>query len=237
MAEPSDDIIQQAIISSLEGLDVDSVRPNKLRKLVCRKSGCNWDQYAGVLTVMIEDKEVKTRQEKGEQVLLKLAGAKSSKDKDENEERNQLNKITIMIPTEVAFNMIRKDRAKQKKIEMRTGTKLEFRNLDRLKLNSDAKVTITADSSSKFEAVEEAINKLTRAYKKNPNAFGPQKKQKKNTDTAEDDGKEETEDASEEEEKSKKTKPKRKTEGKPNKSQDEEETDKEPKIKKKRRFY
>jgi hypothetical protein len=114
---------------------VDHVRPNKLRKLVCKDGEVNWTEFQEALEKLIERNEVQTGKQNGEVVILvsKIGDGATSpgmKDDSKQELQKQRKEVTMEIPLAVAQHLTRKGRRKQKNIEQTCKSRLLLSGVD-----------------------------------------------------------------------------------------------------------
>ena len=145
---------------------VDHVRPNKLRKLVCKEGGVNWTEFQETLDKLIERNEVQTGKQNGEVVILVSAnigdGATSPgmKDDSKQELQKQRKEVTMKIPLAVAQHLTRKGRRKQKNIEQTCKSRLVFSGVDEAKSPRD---NVTLQIINEAESEERATKQLKAA--------------------------------------------------------------------------
>ena len=148
-ASPCDDqAVRDGIKEALADLTspVSQIRPNKLRKLVCKSTGATWTQFQIALEQMIGSGAIKSKLVEGEKVILIDDSTTNKQRRDENEETSarttgstnksqQKNKkeITMEIPLAVAHHLTRKGRRKQRNIESTTKTELSMSGTEKAK--------------------------------------------------------------------------------------------------------
>ena len=105
----------------LAHLGSGTLRPNKLRKLVCdAASGVSWTQFAQALEGLRTEGILETEQIDGaECVRVASSTAASSAPPSEHEE-------CVMVPHHVAVHLRRKGRTKLRKIEETTKTQIKL---------------------------------------------------------------------------------------------------------------
>jgi len=133
---------EQRIKEALMQTAVDRVRPNKLRKIVCKNGDVNWTQFQEALDAMIERGEVRTEKQNGEMVILVSnngggTGTVTAKDDSKQDLRKQRKEVTMEIPLAVAHHLTRKGRRKQKNIEQTCKSKLFLSGMDAAKSPRD----------------------------------------------------------------------------------------------------
>lgn len=198
---PSDEDMKNAIVSALDDMTVDEVRPNKLRKIVCKRvKGASWTQFQVNLDALIESGRLKAGEDdEGDRVLLLKS---SSKEADgvapakQNKEKLSTKSVDIPLPRGVALHLIRKSHLKQKNIETNTKTKFRMNGKKLSKKNiadgsGDDELTITVfavlspnegddgqDSAEedaainrKLKAATVMIEQMIKGFKKNPDHF------------------------------------------------------------------
>jgi hypothetical protein len=144
---PSDKAMEAAVVSTL-GASKDALRPNKLRKLVCKQlQGATWTQFATCLDEMVDKAVVQRKTNNGEVFVQMVVGtahpgdkkkgkSKITKKKDtkstaETEEERQVLKEEVRIPRSIALYLLKKKHLKLKNIQTNTKTKLTiFGKLD-----------------------------------------------------------------------------------------------------------
>jgi hypothetical protein len=139
--EPNDDIVKNAIINAISKLD-DKIRPNKLRKIICRKvDGTNWTQYQRVLDKMVKEKDSLQTCTVGDELLIfpltstttttaKLtAVAESSNGSSSLSPSPEKEMLTtkMKIPLAIVYHLTKKKNKKQKSLELNTKTKFIFK--------------------------------------------------------------------------------------------------------------
>jgi len=153
---------------------VDHIKPNKLRKLVCKNGGVNWTEFQETLDKLIDRNEVQTEKQNGEVVILVSntgdgASPAEVKDCSKQELQKQRKEITMEIPLAVAQHLTRKGRRKQKNIEETCKSKLVFSGVDNAKSPTD-NVTLqiineygAGDDSTEGEPEQRATKQLKAA--------------------------------------------------------------------------
>lgn len=189
--EPSDDLIEETILEQLSALET-YVRPNKLRKIVCRTiRSTNWTQFQRVLDRLIETEKVKLKEEEGEKVIFLSTGNTSNDNtKNKNSQTNDepssrvLNDV-IEVPIEIVSNLLRKGKKKQKNIETNTKTTFTFDKDALLAVRKNdlvsekmTNITIRSEILNDVEIAKKHINtaklmiqKMVQAFKENPGYF------------------------------------------------------------------
>jgi len=192
-AEPSDEIVKNEILSTVTASMQAHMRPNKLRKLICKQvNGTNWTQYQRVLDKLIKKGSLSTQAVGGEEVILSLnANAAPAPEK-----QDAPNVITadVEVPFEIILHLTKKGHQKQKNVELNTKTKITFDAETKKALRthlSDVKtgsLTISRswswipdDELNEKEAKEAAekqlnaakimISQMVKAFEKNPDRF------------------------------------------------------------------
>ena len=116
---------------------IDHVRPNKLRKLVCKDGEVNWTEFQEALEKLIERNEVQTEKQNGEVVILVSnigdGASPGMKDDSKQELQKQQKEVTMKIPLAVAQHLTRKGRRKQKNIEQTCKSRIVFSDVDEAK--------------------------------------------------------------------------------------------------------
>ncbi len=136
-AEVSDGVVKKSLLANISSMKVPHMRPNKLRKVLCKATNCTWTQYQNILDGMIKDGTIETRMVEGEMVILSsggvgnttsnIAGVGSSDDQDAKASA-KLETISeeMTIPIEIILHLTRKGHKKQKNIETNTKTKITY---------------------------------------------------------------------------------------------------------------
>ena len=121
---------EQRIKEALANLTtVDHIRPNKLRKVVCKNGDVNWTEFQEGLDAMIERNALQTESRNGEVVILVSNNGGVADEKNVGAVQNNKKKrkeltSTMEIPLAVAQHLTRKGRRKQKNIEQTCKSKL-----------------------------------------------------------------------------------------------------------------
>mmetsp|Transcript_14341 Transcript_14341/g.19974 ORF Transcript_14341/g.19974 Transcript_14341/m.19974 type:complete len:240 (-) Transcript_14341:23-742(-) len=184
----TDKHVEEAILAVLASLTtVNSIRPNKLRKIICKQvKGTNWTQYQVVLDRMVSENAIQTKKEEGEKVLLATGDVNT--EEPTKESRIQTKKTTLQIPQAVARHLTRKGHSKQKNIEKNTKTmmKIDRSQKDEVSLTIEAEYPTNEsedeDNKNDDNDVEEIVQKrinaaalliknMIKSYKKNPEHF------------------------------------------------------------------
>jgi hypothetical protein len=158
---PSGEVIRNGIKAALASLAVDTVRSNKLRKMVCKSvEGCTWTQFQVHLDDLVKSGKLKVvTSGKGEiHVLVSslvggnaLGGTAHKEETTIDSEKSTtclaeetkvvLKKLQKMeIPHAVAKHLVRKGRKKQKNIEKSTKVLLTMSGMSDAKEPSDTVV-------------------------------------------------------------------------------------------------
>jgi hypothetical protein len=138
----------KAVIVSTLGASTDALRPNKLRKLVCKQlQGATWTQFAACLDEMVDNAVVQRKTKSGEVFIEMVVGAAHPGDKKKRKstgtkkndtsstaaaaEERQVLKEEVRIPRSIALYLHKKKHLKLKNIQTNTKTKLTvFGKLD-----------------------------------------------------------------------------------------------------------
>lgn len=148
---------------------VDHIRPNKLRKVVCRNGDVNWTEFQEALDAMIERNELQTEKQNGEVVILisNIGGGADNVGVVENKKKRK--ELTMEIPLAVAQHLTRKGKRKQKNIEQTCKSKLLLSGMDDAKSPRD-NVTLqiineygVEDGLTKDESKQKAAKQLKAA--------------------------------------------------------------------------
>ena len=131
-----DQQVQAAILSNIAKQQVDYVRPNKLRKLICRQvEGATWTQFKACLENLVKDgKVVMEKNSSGEDQIVAKGGTKQQQQQptDTTEEdihspatNNVVLKTkNVKVPRAIALHLVRRGGLKKTNIEQNTKTKL-----------------------------------------------------------------------------------------------------------------
>lgn len=181
---PSDEIVKSAIFSIVEETK-NHLRPNKLRKIVCKRvDGTSWTQFQRVLDGLIHTKSLATQEKDGEKVILSLSS-------DAAPPLHKQQKVTkeIVVPFEIIMHLTKKGQKKKKNLEINTKTKLTFddetvkatRNLATVKTST---ITISkywnsnengteakAKREAQMKAAGRMIGKMVKSFQENPDHF------------------------------------------------------------------
>ena len=159
----------------LAHLGSGTLRPNKLRKLVCdAASGVSWTQFAQALEGLRTEGILETEQIDGaECVRVASSTAASSAPPSEHEE-------CVMVPHHVAVHLRRKGRTKLRKIEETTKTQIKLKPFVDNKGNAaltEVQATLRAegatveDAKKRVSACKLFLEKMKKAFKRNPDHF------------------------------------------------------------------
>ena len=118
---------------------VDHIRPNKLRKVVCKNGDVDWTEFQEALDAMIERNELQTEKLSGEVVILVSNNGACTDKKNFGavENKKKRKEFTIEIPLAVAQHLTRKGKRKQKNIEQTCKSKLLLSGMDDAKSPRD----------------------------------------------------------------------------------------------------
>lgn len=201
-SEPGDDVIRTAILATVKRTQ-DSIRPNKLRKIVCKElKETNWTQFQRVLDSMIKQDSIYTTKGKDGDMTIRLCQEGSRQirsiptvDGALQQNTEETTAIMLQVPQVIIFHLIAKGRRKQKNIELNTKTKISFdksvhEKVEASNFDKQMSVTITklfssGPDESAADAKETArkhlktaklmITKMLKAYETNPEHFRPKK--------------------------------------------------------------
>ena len=159
----------------LAHLGSGTLRPNKLRKLVCdAASGVSWTQFAQALEGLRTEGILETEQIDGaECVRVASSTAASSAPPSEHEE-------CVMVPHHVAVHLRRKGRTKLRKIEETTKTQIKLSPfvdnkgnaaLTEVQANLRAEGMTVEDAKKRVSACKLFLDKMKKAFKRNPDHF------------------------------------------------------------------
>lgn len=174
-------------------MDVKHMRPNKLRKIICKQTNCSWTQYQTVLDALISDRAVKTKHVEGEDVILSSSDGKKASVKAKMTEE-------MTIPIEVILHLTRKGQKKKKNIELNSKTKITFDEpTNRIVKTKDImgvekgtliitkfwepdvhnegeeKEEAKKVAKKQFKAAKFFIKSMVKSFKENPEHFAPKK--------------------------------------------------------------
>jgi len=187
-SEPRDEVIKKEIIAAIGNVKV-SIRPNKLRKIICKKiDGTNWTQYQIVLDSLIEEKVLRAKALNGELMILpSLADCQDQSKKQECENSLEVKKKSevISVPLAVIRHLIKKGRQKQNNIEKNSKSKMSFSNeslgavrTKNFNHGDQADITITKHYEDDEELANKQlknallmVTKMVQAYNDNPDRF------------------------------------------------------------------
>ena len=197
-SEPADKIIENEIKATLASVNQQN-RPNKLRKMVCKKiTGTNWTQYQRVLDAMIHKRSLQTIKVEGEQVIQPLRDESVAISSSvPNTEKSHVRTLEMKVPFTIIKYISRKGSKKRKNIELNTKTKITFdadttkalrSNLSSVE-TSILTITKTWECDDQDEDEKEAkkrakalmktaklhISKMVKSNKENPDRFAAKK--------------------------------------------------------------
>lgn len=184
--EPSDDLIGETILEQLLALETN-VKPNKLRKIVCKIiSSTNWTQFQRVLDKLIDTGKIKLKgREQAEQVLILSTEKKKNSHNTHEQSKRSLNDL-MEVPIAIVSNLLRKGKKKQKNIETNTKTRLTFDKdailavrkndfVSKKKTNIQISSEILDDdeeiAKKHVKAAKLMIRKMVQAFQENPDYF------------------------------------------------------------------
>lgn len=193
--EPQDEVVKKEIIATVSNCLEAHIRPNKLRKLICKKiDRTNWTQYQRVLDELLQDKTLRTKAVNGELVIL--PSLLPLRDKDRSEKREGANpsssseakkKTEVMkVPLAIVRHLLKKGHKKQSNIEKNSKSKLFFTKESLAAVRTkhfdhgdEADITITKyydddDEESAQKQLKNAVlmvSKMVQAYKNSPDHF------------------------------------------------------------------
>mmetsp|Transcript_45261 Transcript_45261/g.137897 ORF Transcript_45261/g.137897 Transcript_45261/m.137897 type:complete len:267 (-) Transcript_45261:392-1192(-) len=159
---PSDEDVKEGICSALSETYVDEIRPNKLRKIICKRvEGASWTQFQVNLESLIESGRIHVgKGGGGDRVILLKSSSKGGICSVNNEDAEAASakrqkksdvppkSVDVQLPRAVALHLTRKAHLKQKNIEKNTKTKVLMGGKELKKKvlsagSSDDEVTIT----------------------------------------------------------------------------------------------
>jgi len=188
-SEPKDDIVKAEIISTIDKMDAMSIRPNKLRKIICKKvDGTNWSQYQRVLDSILEEKILKTKAVDGELMILpSRANCQSQTENLEEKNSSDVKKKTevMSVPLAIIRHLVKKGHQKQNNIEKNSKSKIRFSKESMVAIRTkdfnpadQAELTITKyygdDEELATKQLKNAllmVNKMVKAYNDSPDHF------------------------------------------------------------------
>jgi len=188
-SEPKDDIVKAEIISTIDKMDAMSIRPNKLRKIICKKvDGTNWSQYQRVLDSILEEKILKTKAIDGELMILpSRADCQSQTENLEEKNSSDVKKKTevMSVPLAIIRHLVKKGHKKQNNIEKNSKSKIRFSKESMVAIRTkdfnpadQAELTITKyygdDEELATKQLKNAllmVNKMVKAYTDSPDHF------------------------------------------------------------------
>ena len=192
MSEPQDSVVEKCILTSL-AREKSKIRPNKLRKIVCRDiRDTNWSQFQRVLDAMIANHDIDTEEVEGNVMLSSKAGFQA----DNANESVCIDKrpdsdltVVLKVPCAILGHLVSKGCKKKKNIEENTKTKISFEthpNDVKKESTSDTNIDLKISKSWRkcederideekakrhLETAKLMILKMVDAYKKNPKHF------------------------------------------------------------------
>jgi len=188
-SEPRDEIVKAEIISTIDKMDTVSIRPNKLRKVICKKvDGTNWTQYQRVLDSILEEKILKTKAVDGELMILpSRANCQSQTENLEEKNSSDVKKKTevMSVPLAIIRHLVKKGHKKQNNIEKNSKSKIRFSKESMVAIRTkdfnpadQAELTITKyygdDEELATKQLKNAllmVNKMVKAYNDSPDHF------------------------------------------------------------------
>mmetsp|Transcript_32920 Transcript_32920/g.39451 ORF Transcript_32920/g.39451 Transcript_32920/m.39451 type:complete len:240 (+) Transcript_32920:75-794(+) len=188
-SEPRDEIVKAEIISTIDKMDTVSIRPNKLRKVICKKvDGTNWTQYQRVLDSILEEKILKTKAVDGELMILpSRANCQSQTENLEEKNSSDVKKKTevMSVPLAIIRHLVKKGHQKQNNIEKNSKSKIRFSKESMVAIRTkdfnpadQAELTITKyygdDEELATKQLKNAllmVNKMVKAYNDSPDHF------------------------------------------------------------------
>lgn len=192
-SETADEIIENEIKANLASID-QRVRPNKLRKLICKKvKGTNWTQYQRVLDSMIEKGIIQTKKDDGETKIQPLKKDTIAASSAPRAAKSEMISTEMEVPFAIIKYISRKGAKKRKNIENNTKTTILYddETTTALKRNSSGvetsilTITKTLQVSDQGEDKKKLkrqaktqvkyaklfISKMINSYKENPDHF------------------------------------------------------------------
>ena len=168
---------------------VDHIRPNKLRKVVCKNGDVDWTEFQEALDAMIERNELQTEKLSGEVVILvsNNGGCTDKKNIGAVENKKKRKEFTMEIPLAVAQHLTRKGKRKQKNIEQTCKSKLLLSGMDDAKSPRDnvtlqiineygAEDGLTEDeskqkASKQIKAAKVLVGNMVTSFRDHPDRF------------------------------------------------------------------
>ena len=195
--EPEDAVVRRSILASLAKVKIQ-IRPNKLRKTVCRDvSDTNWTQFQRVLDAMIGKNDINIESVDGEQLISSKEASSGRADELKiDTEKNMTLLVVLKVPRAVKAHLVSKGRKKQRNIEANTKTQISYAMVPvegmKRQAAADAEVSIKitkswcksqdgsiSDDEEKaqkhLDTAKLMIIKMTKGYEKNPHHFEAKK--------------------------------------------------------------
>ena len=165
------------------------IRPNKLRKVVCKNGDVNWTEFQEALDAMIERNELQTEKQNNEVVILvsNNGGGADKKNFGGVEYKKKRKEFTMEIPLAVAQHLTRKGKRKQKNIEQTCKSKLILSGVDDVKSPRDnvtlqiineygAEDGLTEDeskqkASKQIKAAKVLVGNMVTSFRDHPDRF------------------------------------------------------------------
>ena len=196
-SEPNDDVVRTAIIKAVSIVE-SYIRPNKLRKLICKDvEGTNWTQYQRVLDLMIEKKILKTCMISEELTICSLSNTSDKKDLSTKSGQDGMNTFNsresssshstkMKVPLAIVYHLVKKGQKKLKNLELNSKTKFSFTEATLLAvkktdfdINEETSFIINSldDSGDEEVAMKHIktaklyVSKMAKAFKVNPEHF------------------------------------------------------------------
>ena len=194
-SEPQDDAVRKSILASLAKVKIQ-IRPNKLRKIVCRDvSDTNWTQFQRVIDDMIKQNDINVERKDGEQMMSLGVSSGSADELKLDVEKNMELVVVLEVPRAIKAHLVSRGHKKQKNIEVNTKTKITYdtHRADDIKRQAAADTevslritkswfksqddTIDDEETAKkhLETAKLMILQMIKAYNKNPHHFEPKK--------------------------------------------------------------
>ena len=161
--EPLDEEVRNKIISTVGAMQAH-MRPNKLRKIICKQvSGTDWSQYQRVVDDLIKIGSLETEEVDGETMILPSKYHAASV--PPKQDKVKVIAEDLDIPFGIILYLTKKGRKKQKNIEMNTKTELTF--------DTDTKKALKNNTSN----VEKATLTITKSFSSNGSTEGEEAKE------------------------------------------------------------
>jgi len=181
-SKDNDDAVRQCILSTLASVPDPWIRPNKLRKLVCKKKNINWTQFQTALDALIQEKVILTKTANGGeiQIITNNGDDDDFNNTEKRETKQEQHEEVMKIPTAVAHHLLRKGGKKKQNIETNTKTKLKIgpirNNTDATTITTELSILCSGDANdektkNRMKFAMATILKMIKAYEEHPDHF------------------------------------------------------------------